>query len=115
MLSCTTIRTNSPTNPFTSILNTQQKSGVNSNGAIVHYRAVPSSAKTLGPHDMVLLDSGGQVRPALPMYLNLVAILTTSYHLYHLTSYYIMSSHDMVLLDSGGQVIQHNTRTTYLS
>ena len=34
--------------------------GVNSNGAIVHYRAVQSSAKTLGPHDMVLLDSGGQ-------------------------------------------------------
>ena len=34
--------------------------GVNSNGAIVHYRAVPSSAKTVGPHDMVLLDSGGQ-------------------------------------------------------
>ena len=34
--------------------------GVNSNGAIVHYRAVPSSAKTLGPHDMILLDSGGQ-------------------------------------------------------
>ena len=34
--------------------------GVNSNGAIVHYRAVPGSAKEVGRDDMVLLDSGGQ-------------------------------------------------------
>ena len=36
--------------------------GVNSNGAIVHYRAVPETAKTVGRNDMVLLDSGGQYR-----------------------------------------------------
>ena len=36
--------------------------GVNSNGAIVHYRAVPETAKTVGLNDMVLLDSGGQYR-----------------------------------------------------
>ena len=34
--------------------------GVNSNGAIVHYRAVAGSEKRLGPNDMMLLDSGGQ-------------------------------------------------------
>lgn len=34
--------------------------GVNSNGAIVHYRAVPGTCKTLTKRDMLLLDSGGQ-------------------------------------------------------
>ena len=35
--------------------------GVNSNGAIVHYRAVVETAKALSPGgDLVLLDSGGQ-------------------------------------------------------
>ena len=34
--------------------------GVNSNGAIVHYSAVPATAKAVGVSDMVLLDSGGQ-------------------------------------------------------
>jgi len=34
--------------------------GVNSNGAIVHYRAVAGSEKRLGSNDMMLLDSGGQ-------------------------------------------------------
>ena len=34
--------------------------GVNSNGAIVHYRAVKETCKILGNNDMCLLDSGGQ-------------------------------------------------------
>jgi len=34
--------------------------GVNSNGAIVHYSAVPETCKMLGANDMLLLDSGGQ-------------------------------------------------------
>lgn len=34
--------------------------GVNSNGAIIHYRAEPTTCKTLTRHDMLLLDSGGQ-------------------------------------------------------
>ena len=34
--------------------------GVNSNGAIVHYRAVQETCKQLTNNDMMLLDSGGQ-------------------------------------------------------
>jgi len=34
--------------------------GVGSNGAIIHYRAVPESCKTLSDNDILLLDSGGQ-------------------------------------------------------
>eukprot|EP01033_Poteriospumella_lacustris_P019269 gene19269-13930_t len=34
--------------------------GVNSNGAIIHYRAEPTTCQTLTRHDMLLLDSGGQ-------------------------------------------------------
>ena len=34
--------------------------GVNSNGAIVHYRAVKETCKQLTNNDMCLLDSGGQ-------------------------------------------------------
>lgn len=34
--------------------------GVAENGAIMHYKAMPDSAKVLGREDMMLLDSGGQ-------------------------------------------------------
>lgn len=34
--------------------------GVGRNGAIIHYRAVPETCKTLTDNDMILLDSGGQ-------------------------------------------------------
>ena len=34
--------------------------GVGSNGAIIHYRAVPESCKMLTKNDLLLLDSGGQ-------------------------------------------------------
>ena len=48
--------------------------GVNSNGAIVHYRAAEASCKTLTKNDMMLLDSGGQ-------YLDGTTDVTRTFHM----------------------------------
>ena len=48
--------------------------GVNGNGAIVHYRAVPGTCKMLGQDDMMLLDSGGQ-------YLDGTTDVTRTFHM----------------------------------
>lgn len=53
-------------------------SGYASNGAIIHYKAAPTTAAVVGTSSLYLCDSGGQYLDGMTLYVVVVVVPTIS-------------------------------------